>query len=207
MIENYYSRLIQLAFHDCLKYEDGTGGCDGCLNWAGMGYIAPRALSNIQKKHPEWVGAFTKSTHTTNNKLQLTARSLELIYTVPNWPPGAKTLPVSLKESGKSRADLWQFAGNIGLERAINITSENCDLNDSLKNPEYHLSGIEGKENCKTKLNRYIPFRSGRVDCISDESAKWTPYGFEATKKEKHSNTYGTGTQVIKGKTVNIISL
>ena len=39
MYNNSYNfRLIQLAFHDCLRYEDGTGGCDGCLNWAGMGW-------------------------------------------------------------------------------------------------------------------------------------------------------------------------
>ena len=25
--------LIRLGFHDCLTYTDGTGGCDGCLNW------------------------------------------------------------------------------------------------------------------------------------------------------------------------------
>ena len=60
--------------------------------------------------------------HTTNNKLQMSARSLELIYTNATWPPGALSLPESLKESGKSRADLWQFAGNIALEMAINIT-------------------------------------------------------------------------------------
>ena len=36
------ARLIQLAFHDCLRYKDGSGGCDGCLNWSGMGYASPR---------------------------------------------------------------------------------------------------------------------------------------------------------------------
>ena len=30
--------IIRLAFHDCLRYSDGTGGCDGCLNWDGMGF-------------------------------------------------------------------------------------------------------------------------------------------------------------------------
>ena len=29
-------KVLRLAFHDCLKYTDGTGGCDGCLDWAGM---------------------------------------------------------------------------------------------------------------------------------------------------------------------------
>ena len=28
--------VVRLGFHDCLKYKDGTGGCDGCLNWHGM---------------------------------------------------------------------------------------------------------------------------------------------------------------------------
>merc|ERR1712156_350936 len=28
--------VLRLGFHDCLKYKDGTGGCDGCLNWHGM---------------------------------------------------------------------------------------------------------------------------------------------------------------------------
>ena len=142
----WYSRLIQLAFHDCLKYEDGSGGCDGCLNWAGMGYSSPRALDGTFKRHPELVGAFAKTTHTSNNKLQLSARSLELIYTLVDWPPGAKGLPTSLKESGKSRADLWQFAGNIGLERAINITNQNCLLGmiDNDGNPERQLSAIGG---------------------------------------------------------------
>ena len=31
--------VVRLGFHDCLKYKDGTGGCDGCLNWHGMGVI------------------------------------------------------------------------------------------------------------------------------------------------------------------------
>ena len=29
--------VLRLGFHDCLKYKDGAGGCDGCLNWHGMG--------------------------------------------------------------------------------------------------------------------------------------------------------------------------
>ena len=29
-------KAVRLGFHDCLKYTDGTGGCDGCLNWEGV---------------------------------------------------------------------------------------------------------------------------------------------------------------------------
>ena len=36
------SKLLRLAFHDCVPYvrPDGSvsGGCDGCINWAGMGF-------------------------------------------------------------------------------------------------------------------------------------------------------------------------
>ena len=33
--------FIRLGFHDCLRYEDGSGGCDGCLSWQGMGWRTP----------------------------------------------------------------------------------------------------------------------------------------------------------------------
>ena len=33
--------VVRLGFHDCLKYKDGTGGCDGCLNWHGMEVYVP----------------------------------------------------------------------------------------------------------------------------------------------------------------------
>ena len=26
------SKALRLAFHDCIPYEDGSNGCDGCLN-------------------------------------------------------------------------------------------------------------------------------------------------------------------------------
>lgn len=189
------NQLLQLSFHDCLRYEDGSGGCDGCLNWSGVGYVAPRALANIIRKKPQWYRAFPITRKTTNNKLQLAARSLELIFTVPNWPPGAGVLTTSLKESGKSRADLWQFAGNIALESAINRTNTGVCMGNEF---EVQLNPSDDADKCEIKLNRPVPFRSGRIDCIPDESVKWTPYPFEATKTEKHSNTFGTGTQVVK---------
>ena len=36
---------------------------------------------------------------------------LEKIYIRKDWPKGTPSLSVTLKESGKSRADLWAFAG------------------------------------------------------------------------------------------------
>ena len=72
------------------------------------------------------IGATPTQRHTTNNKLQMSARSLELIYTDKNWPPGAASLPESLKNSGKSRADLWQFAANVALEGTIERSDTSC---------------------------------------------------------------------------------
>ena len=40
--------LMRLAFHDCIRYTDGSGGCDGCLNWHGMGEEMP---SPFNKDH------------------------------------------------------------------------------------------------------------------------------------------------------------
>merc|ERR1719250_51845 len=204
------SLLIQLAFHDCLKYANDTGGgpngCDGCINWHGIGYRGPTIIEQLPRRRPDLVGAWPKFKETTNNKLQLSVRSLELIYTLTDWPPKSKVLPESLKESGKSRADLWQFAANIALEKTINITNTYCHtpyvpIKDSLRpTAEWMLRAIEGENTCEMRLEKPIPFRSGRIDCIPDEDpkVKWTPYPFEATRKEKHSSAYDTGANIIK---------
>ena len=85
------------SFHDCIRYEDGEGGCDGCLNWSGVGHRFP---------HEESI-KFTFSEddikETNNNGLEYTVAVLEEVYTNPNFPSETVTLPVSLKESGKSR--------------------------------------------------------------------------------------------------------
>ena len=31
------AKFLRLGFHQCLKFSDGTGGCNGCLNNHGMG--------------------------------------------------------------------------------------------------------------------------------------------------------------------------
>ena len=141
-----------------------------------------------------------RRTMTSNNKLQLTARSLELIYRKTDWPPGTPELAQSLFESGKSRADLWAFAGQVGLEHVMKVTNDNCDDPDPVMNLEYQLSAIEGVDKCKFGLRngREVRFKYGRSDCIPEAGKKWTPYPFEATKHENHANAYGTGNAVIE---------
>ena len=223
-----HSRLIQLAFHDCLRYSDGTGGCDGCLNWDGMGWTPPSvnkwgfedpgsnedaedAATGNEESGLNWsddeVRGRWSQMHeswplkhgTDNNKLQLTARSLELIYESSeatfNWPPGSPDLKCSLKNSGKSRADLWAFAGQVGLERAMMYTNINCQDENPMGNMEFQLGAIESIEACKFKLDSPVAFRFGRKDCIPDPDKA---FPFMASKKENHANAYGTGKKVIQ---------
>ena len=69
----------RLSFHDCLKYEDGTGGCDGCLDYTNMGAyfrIKDNPGGGTQKRQfPNAVEAGF------NNNLAMTVLALEHIYT------------------------------------------------------------------------------------------------------------------------------
>ena len=43
--------IMRLVFHDCVRYTDGAGGCDGCLNWGGVGDPHPNP-NNVTIKEP-----------------------------------------------------------------------------------------------------------------------------------------------------------
>ena len=64
---------------------------------------------------------------TDNAGLELTADILEEIFTNPDFPPAAQKLAESLAQSGKSRADLWNFAQAVAVERGINNNNNKCD--------------------------------------------------------------------------------
>ena len=51
-------KIVRLAFHDCLKYEDGTGGCDGCLGWQGMGVTYRTKVSSTAPKYLRLLSLF-----------------------------------------------------------------------------------------------------------------------------------------------------
>ena len=110
------SKLLRLSFHDCVPYlndnGDPEGGCDGCLNWANMGtaWVGTTGLKTPEK----WFDGGRGD----NNGLQSVVAAMELVYTNVSWPSTAPHLNTSLRESGKSRADLWQFAAMVALEQA-----------------------------------------------------------------------------------------
>ena len=114
--------VLRLVFHDCMPYTDGTGGCDGCLNWSHMYSETPGVFNDAHKYK------FTPPNATDNKGLDGAAMALEKIYTTLDWPFQSKSLEVSLHQSGKSRADLWQLAGLIALELGVERANRACDL-------------------------------------------------------------------------------
>jgi len=196
-------KLIQLAFHDCLKNVDSEGnhfgGCDGCLNWEGMDlmYQVPFGVF-MTETAPIWPSyrAMPIKYKTDNNKLSTTVMALELIYTDPTWPPGGpKSLPSSLFKTGKSRADLWQLAANTALEIEIAKANYGCSHKVSY---QQMVVALEGKEKCLWKLQEPVPFQYGRIDCVRDQRRAATKFPFEATNKESHSNPWGEGSRVLE---------
>ena len=114
--------ILRLVFHDCIPYADGSGGCDGCLNFNHMDSVIPNPNDDTH-----WY-AFTPANATDNRGLDGAAIALEKIYTTLDWPFQNPSLDVSLYQSGKSRADLWQFAGLVALELGLERANRACDL-------------------------------------------------------------------------------
>ena len=119
--------MLRLGFHDCLRYKDSNGqivnGCDGCLNNHGMINESMLTFFNTEKRKfngPE-------VTDTNNNGLLHTADVLEEIYTNPNFPKHTSKLTKSMKDSNKSRADLWAFAALVATEFGILQNNLACD--------------------------------------------------------------------------------
>ena len=95
-------KLLRLAFHDCAPYQNGGGGCDGCINFD----------ANIEENHG----------------LQYTVAVLEKLYLEPDYPENAPNLDSSLKDLGVSRADLWAFASLVSLDEFWQSTRGQCNL-------------------------------------------------------------------------------
>ena len=190
--------LFRLSFHDCLTYKDGTGGCDGCLNWDHMGTPSPSPFSSTKMyckhNHP-------KVNKTDNNGLDRLVYYLEKIYTTTDFPPDSPKLSNSLKSTGKSRADLWQFAANVALEITIERSNFAC-RHDYFQRQQVPLLENEGKGfaygvwKCKIKLEKPFKFQFGRKDCIPSSKFEY-PYITE--KEESHLNPHANADEIVTG--------
>ena len=195
------SRVLRLAFHDCISSQDEMGnkfGCDGCLHWDDAEMTArfdrnPETFNNGIGKLSDggFSGGFDQGVPPeggTNNGLATIVKALEYVYLETSWPPGAKILTPSLKRRGASRADLWQFAANIALELEIEKANYACKYDKT----NQQASVLEGEDECKIMLHRPIKFSFGRKDCES-------PSGDYKTKNtETVFNPHGQATPILE---------
>jgi len=180
-------KVLRLGFHDCIKYADGTGGCDGCLNWHGMDVeLEPKDGS---RSLPVEAGAG-------NNGLGNTVRQLEQIYTEKNYLREGPILPATPKELGWSRADLWAFGSMMAVEFSIMVNNAKCDEKDvsaggaSWDGCSHHV----GDPWCHVNIERPFRFQTGRSDCTEHDEE----FPYKATKEEKHPDSQAEGKKTIE---------
>ena len=174
--------IIRLAFHACLKYEDGSGGCNGCVDLDRY-ELETNAQIPMGK----------------NNGLQWTVAVLEALYLDKEFPRntglggsrGVPDLKVSLADMGVSRADLWAFAGLVTVEHFILKNNEDCEAGEESKWCEGVVNG--NWTGCEfdlglTKAN--MKFETGRSDCATSRHPAYLP---EPTDVEVHPSVRFNG--------------
>ena len=179
---------LRLGFHDCIKYADGTGGCDGCLNWKGMDQKLDIAAG--AKNLPVEAGAG-------NNGLGKTVRDLETIYTNANFPWGSPALTASPQELGWSRADLWAFSSMMAVEFGVLVNNFKCDEGNDVQSRGTSWFGCShhlGEPECKVDIERPFKFQTGRVDCTEHDEE----FPYKATKEEKHPSATDGGRKTVE---------
>ena len=103
----------------------------GCLNWKNMDPVPKRpspfvkaGMNSVQCTNQFDKGRFNE---TDNRGLAWIAKNLEKLYKTTDYPDDAPVLPeASLWATGKSRADLWQFAVNVALEVSVERANTAC---------------------------------------------------------------------------------
>jgi len=206
------AKILRLAFHDCVPYTDGAdvNGCDGCLHPGGMGtdYLQqelndngmPIKNSGVKMGDMKWPDV-TKTDH---NGLLYTADLLEQVYTNPKFPKikGGVKLKKSMKESGKSRADLWHFAALV----AIHYGANNNNLACNFKSPDTCGHYRYWADDCEMSLKALNSFKTGRKDCTPNHPGITTSMtGDEVVKRdfftkreEIHPNLHANGVETTK---------
>mmetsp|Transcript_72286 Transcript_72286/g.156956 ORF Transcript_72286/g.156956 Transcript_72286/m.156956 type:complete len:575 (+) Transcript_72286:62-1786(+) len=186
------SKFLRLGFHDCLKYEDGSGGCDGCLSFSNMFYRYDEAE---RMSMPD-------VTVTDNNNLAFVADILEEIYTRTDFPLNSPSLRQSLQESGKSRADLWALAALTATHFSLVENNKACQGEKDFATAGRcgHLfRHIPTDFPCMIDMNFSMQFYTGRKDCSSEQRPNETTWyrrrAYEASRHEFHPNPHGNGVE------------
>ena len=188
---NVYKRFgaptaLRLAFHDCIKYADGTGGCDGCLNWSGV---------DVTLDAPVFSKQYDDVNQTNNNGLGPIVRVLEGIYQNPcTWGTvGNPCLGQSLFASGKSRADFWAFAAIVAVEYGMETNNVACSNTLDKRIGQHPTCIHDSGPNCKIQPQRTFQFQYGRVDCKGSDPA----FPYKTNKPEHHPDPVADGTSTV----------
>ena len=187
------AKIVRLTFHDCVNEVSGAG-CNGCLNFEGMGNI----YSDNACAHP-WnpvdCDTIDNGTHpnngpfnTDNNNLLWVAKVLEVVYKeklIQN---------MSLFELGKSRADLWAFAGFVAVQKGVENNNKLCNPKDDEAPCLNQID--ESSERCDFELPE-INFKTGRSDCVPSCSGA-NDFPFCTSVHEIHPNPNGNGEETVR---------
>lgn len=190
-------RFLRLGFHDCVRYTDKTGGCDGCLNFDGMFVMKnmdeTKLMPNGKYKKTDLPYDLTKGG---NNNLAGTADILEKIYTDHTFGMQRDYLTQSLKDLGKSRADLWAYATLVVAEFYMEMNNWRCMTNEPKHLYNYPSAGVP--HDCQIRPSRPFTFYSGRKDCPEgDKPAPEVRYReYQTDKEEFGANPHASGKEV-----------
>ena len=75
---------------------------------------------------------------------------LEEIYKNKDFPANAPSLSVSLRDSGKSRADLWAYATVLAVEYGVETNNRVCD-DPAVNDPGHQCHHQQGLDGCKVQ--------------------------------------------------------
>merc|ERR1712176_1066288 len=162
--------MVRLGFHDCVKYEDGSGGCDGCIDMKGIDYRPTLQSENgrtdpsVRKDKPSWING--------NRGLEGAVAFIEeKIFTV-----GLKSLKgMSMKQTGRSRADLWAFTVLVAIEFTTGVNNRHCKQ-PGLDSGTDKVVCLQDSDplGCNVELPRDFVFQTGRRDCKTPLSPKYS---------------------------------
>lgn len=188
-------RALRVAFHDCLLYEDGSGGCDGCMQ-----------LTGLQDQVEPLFQSLSPSTNITDNHgIQNTLAWLEDRYNEGMDSAGG----LSLKQSGKSRADLWAFAALVAVDYTVAENNYWCNqASTSAAGSHRRRQCLQKKvprdaTDCQIEISDSFVvdhFRPGRSDCIVEADrvlpeSEDLPYN--ANREEIHPSQFANGPDTV----------
>ena len=164
-----------------MPYEDGSGGCDGCLSFEENGHehnVLQHTVAILVRKAPyEYLVPIQVSVYC----IRRNQTFQEKLYQEKDFPSGydGKNLDASPKELGISRADLWAFAGLAALDDTLKTSRELCE-----EVPE-EVTCNDWTSSCYSPIPQGKAeslFKTGRSDCIP------SPTGTSKQGQHTHTN-------------------